>query len=728
MNLKTSFPKGVQSSEVLFSLPYDLNDRAQPVSGHLCVTDSEILVYLNNELKSRYYIDDFSEFKCEQLVGSSMMIGELKSGESIAFCIFRQQEFLRYAELCKLLDYYARTGRLITETPEDEPCCPKCGMPLEGAKECPFCANKTGLFIKLIKRVKPYRKYFIIALICTVFEQILWLIVPNITRMIIDDYVTPKNTDWVGFFVLCGLLVGLAALSCIPNSMNMRCSFKVALNMGKDLREDVFAKSERMSLSAVTKKTAGELIRRVSGDAAKLESFVTEKGKDFVVQAISLIALMAILFVMNWKLALLTVVPIPFVFLLTKKLFHTMAVRYTRVWRNMTDHDSVLHDILNGVRVVKAYGTEVQEIQKYTGYSLKAARACVRAEIVWYLTIPFAEFVMTVGNYLVLLFGGRLILDGGMKLGELVQFTTYVAMLYDPIRWFIHIPKEFSDAAVSASKVFEVLEDESSLKEAENAVESEISGEIELKNVYFGYREYAPVLKDITMKINKGEMIGIVGHSGVGKSTLINLILRLYDVTDGQILIDGRDIRSYAQKSLRSQIGVVLQETFLFDGSVLDNICYAKPDATFEEVVRAAKIANAHDFVTKLPDGYNTRVGNKGYQLSGGERQRIAIARAIIHDPKIIILDEATASLDTETEKQIQEALGRLTEGRTTIAIAHRLSTLSGADRLAVLDKGKLAEFDTHDNLMRKHGVYYGLVMAQRRTTKMRGQKQAAEV
>lgn len=720
MNLKTSFPKGVTESSVLFSLPYDLTTDSERVNGHLCVTDSELVVYLNDEIIKRFYIDDFSEFKCEKNYGSSSLIGEKKSGESICLCVFRQQEFLRYAELSKLLDYYARTGKLITETDEDEPTCEKCGIPLDGASECPFCAKKSKLFLKLIKRVKPYRKYFIIAVLCTIFEQCVWIIVPNISRLIIDDYVVPKNTDWPGLAFLCIALIGLVGFTCIPNHLNMKCSFKVALNMGKDLREEVFAKSESLSMSSVTKKTAGELIRRVSGDAAKLEDFVTTNGKDLIVDIISLVVLVVIICCMNFKLAMLVLLPIPFVFLLVDKLFHIMAKRYTRVWRNMTEHDSTLHDILNGIRVVKSYGTEVQEIQRYTGCSLKAAKASVRAEIVWYLTIPISELIMTVGNFLVLYFGGNLIIDGGLRLGELVQFTTYVSMLYDPIRRFIHIPKQLADAAVSASKVFEVLEDKNGIEEIENPVELDIKGDIEFKNVFFGYREYDPVLKDISLKINKGEMVGIVGHSGVGKSTMINLILRLYDVTGGEILIDGTDIRKLSQKSLRSQIGVVLQETFLFDGSVLENICYAKPGATFEEVIKAAKIANAHDFITKLPDGYNTRVGNKGFQLSGGERQRVAIARAILHNPKIIILDEATASLDTETEKQIQEALGRLTKGRTTIAIAHRLSTLSEADRLIVLDKGKLAEFDTHENLMRNKGVYYKLVMAQRQTTKMK--------
>ncbi len=720
MNLKTSFPKGVEQESVLFSLPYDLTTDGKRVNGHTCIDDSEIVIYLDDEPVKRHYIDEFSEFKCEKNYGSSSLVGIRKDGTQVCLCVFRQQEFLRYAELSKLLDFYARTGRLITETDEDEPTCEKCGIPLDGASECPFCAKKSKLFLKLIKRVAPYKMYFIIAVLCTIFEQCVWIIVPNISRLIIDDYVTPKNTDWQGLIFLSVCLVGLVAFTCIPNRINMKCSFKVALNMGKDLREEVFAKSESLSMSAVTKKTAGELIRRVSGDAAKLEDFVTTNGKDLIVDLISLVVLVVIICCMNFKLAMLVLLPIPFVFLLVDKLFHVMAKRYTRVWRNMTEHDSTLHDILNGIRVIKSYGTEVKEIQKYSDCSLKAARSSVRAEIVWYLTIPFSELIMTVGNFLVLYFGGKLIIDGGLKLGELVQFTTYVSMLYDPIRRFIHIPKQLADAAVSASKVFEVLEDKNGLKESENPVELDIKGDIEFKNVYFGYREYDPVLKDISVRINKGEMIGIVGHSGVGKSTMINLILRLYDVTGGSVLIDGTDIRELSQKSLRSQIGVVLQETFLFDGSVLENICYAKPSATFEEVIRAAKIANAHDFITKLPDGYNTRVGNKGYQLSGGERQRVAIARAILHDPKIIILDEATASLDTETEKQIQEALGRLIKGRTTIAIAHRLSTLSEADRLIVLDKGKLAEFDTHENLMRNKGVYYKLVMAQRQTTKMK--------
>lgn len=281
------------------------------------------------------------------------------------------------------------------------------------------------------------------------------------------------------------------------------------------------------------------------------------------------------------------------------------------------------------------------------------------------------------------------------------------------------LPRSLANTVTSMAKLTEILDEEPEITNSENAVSPQIHGDIEFKNVTFGYKNYEPVLKNISLKIEQGEMVGIVGHSGVGKSTLINLIMRLYDVNSGSLMIDGTDIRNIDKSTLNKSIGVVFQETFLFAGSIYDNIRYANPEASPEDVIAAAKIANAHDFIIKLPDAYNTLVGEHGYSLSGGERQRISIARAVLRDPKILILDEATASLDTETESKIQEALSRLTKGRTTIAIAHRLSTLRNADRLIVLEKGELAEFGTHEELLKNKGIYYNLVMAQRQTTKM---------
>lgn len=704
----------------IFSLPFSFTGDGDACEGIFCFQDDCIFIYIDGALDCKYNIRDFTEFTCRRQIGTSMAQGIKEDGDVICFCAFTQDLFLRYAQLLKILEHYIRTGELITDTGDDEPVCPKCGLPLEGAAECVFCKSRASTLLRLIKRIGPYKKYFISALICTILSQMIWVCMPYMDRMLIDKYVTPKLDDVSGIAYL-GITVLLLLLTAGTfDFFNMKNSFRVALNLGRDLRQEVFAKSQQLSMSSISHRTAGELINRVSGDAAKLEDFITANGKDAVVKVLSLIIICVLLFAMDWRLALMTVLPVPVVFIIVKKLFGMMQVSYTKVWKFSTKHSETLHDILNGIRVVKSYGSEAKEISRYEDCSSQWAKACVRAETMWYLTMPFSYFILTIGNYFVLYFGGGMILDHQMTLGQLIQFTTYVSMLYEPINWLIQIPRTLADASVSAGKVFEILDERSDVSDISEPIDLDIKGDIDFDDVYFGYKSYDPVLKGISCSIKQGEMIGIVGHSGVGKSTMINLIMRLYDCTQGEIRIDGVPIKNISQHTLRTQVGVVLQETFLFDGSVLDNIAYAKPQAKFEDIVRAAKIANAHDFIVKLPDGYNTRVGNKGFQLSGGERQRIAIARAILHDPKIIILDEATASLDTQTEKQIQQALGNLTKGRTTIAIAHRLSTLSNADRLIVLDKGKLAEFGTHKELMKNKGVYYKLVMAQRQTTKMK--------
>lgn len=733
MNLLISAPQGRSLDEFMFALPFNLYGNAKKVKGNLCVTnDMQMHIYVNDELKETIAFNDYDEYACEQLVGCSMMVGRHNDVDEKCICAFTQDEFIAFAELCKIVNHYLTTGILVDKSDIDEPKCPKCHLPLDGYTECPYCSSKAKVFSKLIKRVAPYKGVFAIAIICTILGELIGIISPMINRILIDDYVLPAqeaattaNIVWSGFILLCIALLAVVAVSVLLNFINMKCSYYVALNLGQDLRQDVFNKTLELSMTSVSKKTAGELISRVSSDANKLQSFITDNGKQAIVRILSLIIVTVIIFIMNWKLALLAILPIPLVMVIVKRLYNVIQMHFRRSWRYLNNYSKLLHDALNGIRVVKSCGTEDSEIEKYEGASYKWAKAASNAEITWQLIWPITDFLLTAGNYLILFFGAKMILGyvpgwGTMSIGQLMQFTSYVTMLYNPLRWLMQLPRTIADVSISASKVFEILEEQTDVRDTNNAVDLDIKGDIEFDHVFFGYKVYNPVLKDISCKIDKGKMIGIVGHSGVGKSTMINLILRLYDVTQGSVKIDGVDIRNISQDSLRSQVGVVLQETYLFEGSILDNISYAKPDAAFEEIIEAAKIAHAHEFITKLPDGYNTRVGNKGHTLSGGERQRIAIARAILHDPKIIILDEATASLDTETEKQIQEGLNRLCKGRTTIAIAHRLSTLSNADQLIVLDKGRLAEMGTHDELMRQKGVYYSLVMAQRKTTKMK--------
>ncbi len=719
MNLKLSLPKGVDEQSVTFSLPFDIDRKAKKVNGHLTATKEKLSVYYDGKLTKEINTDDIAEIEVQQLIGCSMLTVKNLHGEHICLCAFSQTHFMRYAELAKIIEHYVRTGVFTEGTDADEPTCPKCGASLGGARKCVFCATGKGVFIKLIKRLKPYRVQFALSLIATLMLYLFDVINPIFQRMLVDDLIVPNNQDWDLFFKIAACILGMNLVSIVFRLIQDHANYKISTAYGRDLRRDIFNKTQELSMSNVSKRTAGELINRVSGDAYTLQDFMTRQGKDMIFQTVALIALIIIMFFTNWKLALIVVIPLPLAAYLSIKSFNAISIRYSRVWRCQCRASELLHDVLHGVRVVKNYGGEEREIKAYEQASARWADSVKRADILWYMVQPPIRYIFSIGEFCALYFGGSMILGGQMQLGELIQFTTYVYMLYGPIQWLTSLPRVLAQARVSAGKVFEVLEEENDINDNETAKETDIKGDIKFDGVYFGYKAYNPVLKNISFDIKSGEMIGVVGHSGVGKSTLINLIMRLYDTTAGTVFIDGKDIKEIAQNSLRSQVGVVLQETFLFNGSVLDNIRYAKPDATFEEIVNAAKTANCHSFITRLPDGYNTYVGERGYSLSGGERQRVAIARAILHDPKILILDEATASLDTETEKQIQDALDRLIKGRTTIAIAHRLSTLANADRLIVLDKGKVAEVGSHNELLKNKGVYYNLVMAQRQTAKL---------
>lgn len=325
----------------------------------------------------------------------------------------------------------------------------------------------------------------------------------------------------------------------------------------------------------------------------------------------------------------------------------------------------------------------------------------------------FVSFLMGMGLVIVVYFGGMDVFSDKMSVGELYQFITYTLLLFQYVGWMGRLPREVSRLTSCLERIYDVLAQEVTEEDVSKVHDVDIKGEITFDHSTFGYKSYQPVLEDINAVVKPGEMIGIVGASGTGKSTLINLLMGLYEIDDGRILVDGTDMKEISSHSYHSQLGVVLQETFLFSGTIIDNIRFSKPDATIPEIIRAAKLANAHDFISKLPDGYNTYVGEKGHTLSGGERQRIAIARAILPDPRLLILDEATASLDTESEFMIQKALERLTAGKTTFAIAHRLSTLNNADRIMVIDGHRIAEIGTHSELLEKKGIYYNLFTAQ---------------
>ena len=487
------------------------------------------------------------------------------------------------------------------------------------------------------------------------------------------------------------------------------------------MRDAAYDKVQRLSMSTLSKRTPGDLIRRVMDDTMTIRDFFLDAGRWMVDQLIMFVVVITILLITDWKLTLICFIPVPVVMIAMSRFWRMIRLRYDRQWRKNSRSQSILHDIIRGIRTVKAFGNEEVEIAKFAQVSKELAEVASSNERMWAVLFPALIFFTSIGEFFVLYFGGRGVVAGALSMGVIVQFTMYIGFVYGPLRWIVSFPRWLGDAMTSAVKVFEVLDDDVEISENDNPNNVPLAGEVRFESVFFGYKSYEPVLKEISIDIKPGEMIGVVGKSGVGKSTLINLLMRLYDPNAGSVRINGVDLREMSPHYLHENIGVVFQDTFLFAGTIYDNIAYAKPGATPEEIVAACKVANAHDFIVQTPDCYNTIIGENGHSISGGERQRLAIARAVIKNPSILILDEATSSLDVETEAAIQESLGRIVKGRTTVAIAHRLSTLRMADRLIVLDKGRIAEAGTHAELLRQRGIYYKLVMAQRQTTRMAG-------
>lgn len=550
--------------------------------------------------------------------------------------------------------------------------------------------------------------------------SLLELITPRLTRILTDDYILSEEPVKLAMYLLVIgeiLLVQLLHRGCssIRNWLLILAGNKVVLR----LRSMLFEKVQRLSIARISKRTAGELMNRISNDTGRIRMFIVNQLSKILEQALLFLVVGTVMFIYDWKLALFILLPTPLIAVAFYLFRGIMGKLFRRSWERQSQSNTVLHDIFSGIRVVKSYGMEHREAKRFESYALAEKETQLKIEVKWAYINPLLQFFMGFGEFILLYYVGNQILGGTMTLGEMAEFSAYATMLYAPLHFLANVPRQIMMAMTSITKVFEIMDEPEDIKDRDEALDVVLEGNIEIRNVSFGYDESNEVLRDINLDIKPGEFIGIVGKSGTGKSTLINLIMRMYDVDDGSIKIDGVDIRDISQSSLRSQIGVVLQETFLFNGSIYQNIAYAKQDATREEIIAAAKAAGAHSFIIKLSDGYNTIVGEKGSTLSGGEKQRIAIARALLHNPKILILDEATASLDTETEKKIQESLVKLSKDRTTIAIAHRLSTLRNATKLIVLDKGRIAEIGTHDELIEKGGIYYGLVMAQREMSKM---------
>ena len=666
-----------------------------------------------------------SEIRTRQGVGGGFLEA-LVDGiyvEVLAFSNVRADAFHKVT--AKLKDWLNGETPAVTAEDDYDPLrCPKCGMPLDYKGDmCRRCIDHGAVFMRSLKMMRPYASKAILMFGLVLITIGLSLVPQQLVRLLIDKVLAPgqaKNpvlehnvaTQWL--LMLVAALIATHVFIAFINMISGRLSSFVGTQVTYDMRSRVFRHLTNLSIGYYDRYNVGQLMSRVASDTEQMRAFVQQLTGGFMAQIITVVVVGFMLFSVNWRLAVITLIPAPLVAASAIVYWKRIYPRYYRVWDAGSKLWGALNSILSGVRVVKAFGQEEREQNRFSRSSSYVRDSARGVEYSVNIFNPCIGLLFQFGGFLVWFFGGKMVLGSSMTLGELMLYFGYLGMFYAPLGSLTQLTTWLTGFLTAAQRTFEILDTAPQIGEAAQPVAlPDTGGHIVYDGVVFGYSRHEPIIKGVTFEIKPGEHVGVVGKSGSGKTTLVNLVARFYDVDEGRIMINGVDVRDMKADDLRGYVGVVLQEPFLFRGTIYANIAYGRPDATPEDVLDAAKSANAHNFIIRHPLGYDTYIGERGAGLSGGERQRISIARALLYDPKILILDEATSNVDTESELLIQQALERVTRGRTTIAIAHRLSTLKNCDRIIVVDDGRIIENGSHDDLMKLGGMYCKLVKIQ---------------
>ena len=712
----------VNEGEILFAVVGDLNLKGRYAES-LMVFTKDRLVAFDECCENDFYELNYSEIESaevKRLYGNAVFRVILKNGKKKTVLRFSYAA-AEVADAAAVFvnavnegaDYLYEAETVKSVYHKQRCFCPKCGRKLPNPEsECINCSGKGKIVSKFARYIIPERKSLFVCMLLSVAATALSLAPPYITKIMVDDVIPAKDSS-----KLITVLISLLGIYIMQYVMNAFRSYKLRLagdRITLNLKKDIYDKAQYLPLGFYDKISTGSVINRVNSDAGVIQTFIMKITQEAVVQAFTLVGLVIIMFSMSWKLALFSLIPVPIVVVVGRLFGKVIGPKYMRLWRRSASISTVLANSIPGVRVIKAFTNEEQTIKKFERYCDEWYKEDRKVAVPAAVFPSVITFLVTCGSIVVWFLGGQMVITGNseISLGLLVSFVSYASMFYNPINFFANMSDSYQNTLASAEKILDIVDAEPENNFGKGNTLERMHGKIEFRNVNFAFDRSKKVLSNINLTIEPGDIVGIVGTTGSGKSTLINLLMRYYDDYDGEILIDGVNVKDIDMKYYRDSIGYVQQEPLMFRDTIFNNIAFGSGRVHVEQVMHAAEVANAHGFISKLPDAYDTMLG-ESVGLSGGERQRVSIARAVLKNPSILIFDEATAAVDSETEHLIQGAIERLISGRTTLMIAHRLSTLRKANKIVVVDKGEIIECGTPEELLRMKGKYYKLVEIQ---------------